>query len=409
TARLARWRGAPRCSSCWNRSRSTRVPWWWSTTARSCGGRGSQRSRSRRATRSSWCISSAGGEHDHGRRDDAGHAVHHRRTLVPLASHGGYGEVPGQRHDGPGDRSVRRRDRHRRGPTCGPGPHEGGGRPVSPRREAVLSARQHRRVLHRRGCRPLRAPRPRGGVQRVHQARGNRRPGDPAPRCPGPAGRDTHAGRGGLQGPRLHQRGPGDRAAPRGRGLRRRPRRWKGCWIKDATAARRAALQMLDAVRAGATLQGARDGALASLIERDRRLAYELAAGVLRRRAQLDRMLELATADPRLHDVLRLGAYQLRALARVPAYAAVSTSVELARALAGEKAARYVNQALRKIARETGSEKRETSGATHPSWLVARWRRRFGPTEADRLVAWNDTKPTFTIQPARWSVEALTV
>src|SRR2546429_4361010 len=86
-----------------------------------------------------------------------------------------------------------------------------------------------------------------------------------------------------------------------------------------------------------------------------------------------------------------LGAYQLRALARVPPYAAVSTSVELARALAGEKAARYVNQALRKIARETGSGKRETSGATHPSWLVARWRRRFGPTEADRLVAWNDT------------------
>src|SRR5947207_490312 len=138
-------------------------------------------------------------------------------------------------------------------------------------------------------------------------------------------------------------------------------------------------------------------------------LADERAAGVLRRRAQLDRMLTLTTADPRLHDVLRLGAYQLRALARVPPYAAVSTSVELARALAGEKAARYVNQALRKIARETGSGKRETSGATHPSWLVARWRRRFGPTEADRLVAWNDTKPTFTIQPARWSVEALTV
>ena len=64
---------------------------------------------------------------------------------------------------------------------------------------------------------------------------------------------------------------------------------------------------MLDAVRGGATLQGARDGALANLVERDRRLAYELAAGVLRRRGQLDRMLELATANPRLHDVLRLG------------------------------------------------------------------------------------------------------
>src|SRR5437879_11692945 len=109
---------------------------------------------------------------------------------------------------------------------------------------------------------------------------------------------------------------------------------------------------MLDAVRGGATLQGARDGALADLVERDRRLAYELAAGVLRRRAQLDRMLELATANPRLHDVLRLGAYQLRALARVPAYAAVSPRVRLAREVAGGQAGTAVNHAMRAWGRD---------------------------------------------------------
>src|SRR5256884_437322 len=187
------------------------------------------------------------------------------------------------------------------------------------------------------------------------------------------------------------------------------PRRSKGCWIKDATAARRAALRILQAVRSGATFAAARDRHLAGLAERDRRLAYQLAGGVLRSQTDLDRALALATVDPRLDDILRLGAYQLRALARVPAYAAVSTSVELAREVAGEKAARYVNQALRKLARETGSGKRETSGATHPSWLVARWQHRFGATDVTRLLAWNDTKPTFTIQPARWSAEALTV
>ena len=77
-------------------------------------------------------------------------------------------------------------------------------------------------------------------------------------------------------------------------------------------------------MRVGATFQTARDRALPHLVERDRRLAYELAAGVLRRRAELDRTLSLETVDPRLHDVLRLGAYQLRALTRVPTYAAVS-------------------------------------------------------------------------------------
>jgi len=128
---------------------------------------------------------------------------------------------------------------------------------------------------------------------------------------------------------------------------------------------------------------------------------------VLRRQAALDRKLELARADSRLHDILRLGAYQLRAQARVPAYAAVSTSVDLAREAIGEDAARYVNQALRRLIRETRNGTRETSEGTHPRWLVARWRRSFGAAESARLVSWNDTRPALTIQPARWSKEVL--
>src|SRR2546427_1518994 len=137
----------------------------------------------------------------------------------------------------------------------------------------------------------------------------------------------------------------------KGRG---RPRPPRGCWMKEATSARGAALELLEAVRGGAAFAAARDRPLAGLAERDRRLAHELAAGVLRRRAQLDLSLPLATTDPRLHDILRLGAYQLRALDRVPAYAAVSTSVALAREIAGEAAAGVVNQAPRKLPRSGG-------------------------------------------------------
>ena len=161
---------------------------------------------------------------------------------------------------------------------------------------------------------------------------------------------------------------------------------------------------MLDAVRAGATFGDARDRALAGLAERDRRLAYELSAGVLRRRTALDRKLALAHADPRLHDILRLGLYQLRCLARVPAHAAVSTSVELAREAAGEGAARYVNQALRKLT-DVGSPPPPLvpgTGATHPAWLVRRWAARFGVENTKRLVEWNDAKPPLILQPARW-------
>ena len=159
-------------------------------------------------------------------------------------------------------------------------------------------------------------------------------------------------------------------------------------------------------MRAGAPLGAARDGAVSDLAERDRRLAYELSAGVLRRQAELDRALDLERADPRLHDVLRLGAYQLRCLTRVPRHAAVSTSVELARETAGEGPARFVNQALRKL---TGIGYRVSgAGSTHPEWLVRRWEARFGKADTQRLLAWNDTKPGLTLQPARWDRETLT-
>jgi len=178
-----------------------------------------------------------------------------------------------------------------------------------------------------------------------------------------------------------------------------------GCWIKEATAARRAALEILREVRAGAPLTDARDRHLQGLAERDRRLAYELSAGVLRRQRELDSALELDRADPRLHDVLRLGAYQLRWLTRVPSHAAVSTSVELARETVGEGSTGYVNHSLRKL---VGAGSRERGAAnTHPDWLVDRWKARFGMEETQKLLEWNDTRPPLILQPARWPLESL--
>ncbi len=120
---------------------------------------------------------------------------------------------------------------------------------------------------------------------------------------------------------------------------------------------------------------------------------------MLRRQRELDSALELDRADPRLHDVLRLGAYQLRHLTRVPKHAAVSTSVELARQTVGEGVTGYVNHALRKL---SGIHYPVPGiGRTHPDWLVARWTARFGEEETGRLVEWNDSKPPLIIQPAR--------
>lgn len=157
-------------------------------------------------------------------------------------------------------------------------------------------------------------------------------------------------------------------------------------------------------MREGAPLDAARDAAVSALADRDRRLAYELSSGVLRRQSELDSALDLSRADPRLHDVLRLGAYQLRCLTRVPKHAAVATSVELARETAGEGPARFVNYTLRKLG--TGYQV-SAIGSSHPEWLVRRWTARFGDTETQQLVTWNDAKPALTLQPARWDAETL--
>jgi 16S rRNA (cytosine967-C5)-methyltransferase len=186
-------------------------------------------------------------------------------------------------------------------------------------------------------------------------------------------------------------------------------------------APRRAALNVLAQVRTGRALDAALDGALRSLDEADRRLAHEMAAGVLRRQSVLDaRLARLVTRDwsrvpPRLQDLLRLGAYQLVALDRVPAHAAVDTTVSLAREEGGARAGGFVNAVLRRLGSDPGPapEAGDTGAAalaerhSHPDWLVRRWVTRFGPEETRRLLEWNDRRPRLVLQPARQGLDEL--
>ncbi len=88
---------------------------------------------------------------------------------------------------------------------------------------------------------------------------------------------------------------------------------------------------------------------------RDAALATELTYGTLRGRGSYDAIIGLCSdrrldrVDPPLREVLRLGAHQLLAT-RVRPHAAVATSVDLARDLAGQRSAGFVNAVLRKVA-----------------------------------------------------------
>lgn len=150
-----------------------------------------------------------------------------------------------------------------------------------------------------------------------------------------------------------------------------------------ATTARAVARRVLDRVaRGGAWATPALDGELAraGLDERDRRLAAELVYGVLRHRLRLDRALaahaELARTPPRVVTALRVAAYQLLLLDRVPGYAAVDDAVRAARALGGARLAGFCNAVLRKLAAQgepaLPDEPRARIELAHslPSWIA---------------------------------------
>ena len=140
-----------------------------------------------------------------------------------------------------------------------------------------------------------------------------------------------------------------------------------------------------------------------TLSREDRNLTTELVMGTLRWQRVLDEEIAARLRDPgvEMHFgviiALRLGAYQLIFLDRVPAYAAVTESVELARQADGDVAAGFVNAVLRRMTREGIAQAPGVRDAVraHPEWMVQRWLSRFGDMGTAQLCAW-DQKPAPT-------------
>ena len=160
------------------------------------------------------------------------------------------------------------------------------------------------------------------------------------------------------------------------------------------------------------------------LDHRDAALATRLGYGILQNQQLLDFYIGQYCVQPpeRLEpivlDVLRLGAYQILFMDRVPDSAAVSESVELVKNCGRARAAGMVNAVLRKIVSNKGrlpaipAENDETYLATkysHPIWLVRRCLALLGREETEAFLACNNEAVETTIQynPLRGSEEAL--
>ncbi len=122
---------------------------------------------------------------------------------------------------------------------------------------------------------------------------------------------------------------------------------------------RRATYEILQRVTDGAFSDVMLDTVLdrSKLDLRDRHLVTELVYGILRLRGRIDFALTqfcnqpLQRLQPEVLALLRLGAYQLLELDRVPAHAAVNTTVELARELHLDAAVGFINAVLRSLNR----------------------------------------------------------
>ena len=144
---------------------------------------------------------------------------------------------------------------------------------------------------------------------------------------------------------------------------------------------------------------------------RDSAFLLELVYGTLRNRSLLDWTLNkfsakpVDTTDAWTRNILRLAAYQMLFLDRVPVSAAVNTAVEMAKAHGNKHG--YVNGLLRGLDR-----KRSTIGRpdhadpvvqlairySHPLWLVRRWAARYGAEATETLLQANNQPAPLTIR-----------
>ncbi len=145
---------------------------------------------------------------------------------------------------------------------------------------------------------------------------------------------------------------------------------------------------------------------------RDKALAAEIATGIFRWRAALDHAIAtqitrpIERVDPVVLGILRLSAYQLLFLDRVPARAVVDDAVSLARRRKRTSAAGFVNAVLRKIAAAPrdallpppSSPDYLTTTLSHPRWLMERWTARYGAAAAETWARFDNSNAPLTLR-----------
>ncbi|MEG0049685.1 MAG: 16S rRNA (cytosine(967)-C(5))-methyltransferase RsmB, partial [Clostridia bacterium] len=180
--------------------------------------------------------------------------------------------------------------------------------------------------------------------------------------------------------------------------------------------ARRVALDVLcDVHQNGAYASLTLDDQLraAKLSPEDRRLVTSIVYGTLENETRidyaLDKLMEHPTQVPVQRDILRMSAYQILFLDRVPDSAAVNEAVKIVKSMDMESASGFINAVLRNLVRgkeEMEWPKREDDLREYlhimgsmPMWIVDKLIAAYGEEEAERIVMFRDTEHPLVLRP----------
>jgi 16S rRNA (cytosine967-C5)-methyltransferase len=162
--------------------------------------------------------------------------------------------------------------------------------------------------------------------------------------------------------------------------------------LSRVSPARRVAFRVLERVSEGGHANDLLYRECLDMESRDAGLAEEITLGVLRRQGQLDYLIEewsgrdTEDMDLPVLIALRMGAYQMMFLDRIPPHAAVSESVELARMAGQRSAVGFVNAVLRKARKGPVEWPTLSLELGTPGWLLQRWDQQFGEEAAEGIA-----------------------
>ena len=142
-------------------------------------------------------------------------------------------------------------------------------------------------------------------------------------------------------------------------------------------------------------------------------LASALTYGVLEQRALLDFYLQsfskmpLKKIMPQVLDAMRIAAYQLVFLQRIPVSAAINESIKLVKKQANPRAASFANGVLRSLSRSLEAlpepnfpDLSETLSVrySHPKWLVDRLIKQIGGEACEAFLKENNQQPPVVLR-----------